>query len=55
MEDCENAKKNGDTSWKTCKKMETMLEEEETENKEMFMHKFPYSTMQLTAVGSTPF
>lgn len=32
-----------------------MLEEEETENKEMFMHKFPYSTMQLTAVGSTPF
>jgi len=35
--------------------MKTMLEEEGTENKEIFVHKVPYSVMQSTAAGSTPF
>jgi hypothetical protein len=34
--------------------MEIMLEEE-TENKEIFVHKVPYSAMKSTAAGSTPF
>jgi len=32
-----------------------MLGEEEAENKEIFVHKVPYSAMQLTAAGSIPF
>jgi hypothetical protein len=35
--------------------METMLEEEENENNEIFVHKVPYSVMQSTAAVSTPF
>jgi hypothetical protein len=34
---------------------ETMLEEEENENKEISVHKVSYSAMQSTAAGSTPF